>query len=162
MILRTLTIAGLMSVPISLLACVTDPARIPAWELAGHPGLLYEVKLHYQQNALEENGRCTRPLLEGVTRSEVLSEDDDELVIGLTYRYRDSIRDEPRSPSGQLPMFRECEGFASRTFTIAKAGDELSVADMSGPQKRRARARSRKARQARRASEARCVTDTRA
>jgi hypothetical protein len=137
MIWRTLKIAGLVTGSVWLLACTTDPAQIPAWELAGHPGLLYEVKLYYQQNALEENGRCTRPLLEGVTRSEVLAEDDEQLVIGLTYRYRDSIRDEPRSPSGQLPMFRECEGFASRTFTIAKTDDELSVAGMSGPQKRR-------------------------
>ena len=137
MIWRTLKIACAISGPIWLLACTTDPAQMPAWELAGHPGLLYQVKLHYQQNALEENGRCTRPLLEGVTRSEVLAEDDDQLVVRLTYRYRDSIRDEPRSPSGVLPMFRECTGFASRTFTITKADYELIVAGMDGPQKRR-------------------------
>jgi hypothetical protein len=137
MIWRTLRIACLASGPIWMLACVADPAQHPAWELAGQPGLLYQIKLHYERNALEENGRCTRPLLEGVTRSEVLAEDDDQLVIRLTYRYRDSIRDEPRSPSGQLPMFRECEGFAGRTFTIAKADDELMVTGMDGPQKRR-------------------------
>jgi hypothetical protein len=132
MIWRTLKIAGLVSGSIWLLACAIDPARIPAWELAGHPGLLYWIKLYYERNALEENGRCTAPLLEGVSRSEVLAEDDDELVIGLTYRYRDTLRDERR-----LGLFRECEGFASRTFTIAKADDELTVAGMSGPQKRR-------------------------
>ena len=137
MIWRRLKIACLMSAPLWLAACATDPAQYPGWELAGHPGLLYDVQLYYQQNALEENGRCTRPLLEGVSRSEVLAEDDEQLVIRLTYRYRDSIRDEPRAPSGRLPMFRECEGFATRTFTIAKAEDELIVAGMSGPQKRR-------------------------
>ena len=134
-ILGRLKIACLVSAPIWLYACAAD--QNPAWELAGHPGLLYQIKLYYEQNALEENGRCTRPLLEGVTRSEVLAEDDDQLVIELTYRYRDSIRDEPRSPSGQLPMFRECEGFATRTFTISKADEELMVTGMSGPQKRR-------------------------
>jgi hypothetical protein len=132
---RRLKIACLVGAPLWLFACAAD--QNPAWELAGHPGLLYQVKLYYEQNALEENRRCTRPLLEGVSRSEVLAEDDDQLVIELTYRYRDSIRDEPRSPSGQLPMFRECEGFATRTFTISKADDELIVTGMSGPQKRR-------------------------
>jgi hypothetical protein len=138
MIWRRLKIACLVSAPIWLFACaLADPAQNPAWELAGHPGLLYEIKLYYERNALEENRRCTRPLLEGVSRSEVLAEDDNQLVTELTYRYRDSIRDEPRSPSGHLPMFRECEGFATRTFTISKTGDQLSVTGMSGPQKRR-------------------------
>ena len=111
---------------------MSDPAQIPGWELAGHPGLLYDVKLYYERNALEENGRCTFPLLEGVSRSEILSEDDEQLVIGLTYRYRDMVRDERR-----LGLFRECEGYASRTFTVAKTGDELIVTGMGGPQKRR-------------------------
>jgi hypothetical protein len=137
MIWRRLKIACLVSAPIWLAACAGDPAQNPAWELAGYPGLLYDIKFYYERNALEENGRCTAPLLEGVSRSEVLAEDDDQLVIGLTYRYRDFIRDEPRAPSGALPMFRECEGFASRTFTITKADDELIVAGMDGPQKRR-------------------------
>jgi hypothetical protein len=34
-------------------------------------------------------------------------------------------------------IFRECEGFASRTFTIAKADGELRVVGMDGPQIRR-------------------------
>lgn len=127
-----LKIAGLVSAALWLVACAGDPAQNPAWELAGHPGLLYDVKLYYERNALEENGRCTFPLLEGVSRSEVLAEDDDQLVIGLAYRYRDMMRDERR-----LGLFRECEGFASRTFTIAKADDELIVTGMDGPQKRR-------------------------
>ena len=133
MIWRTLKIGCLLGGPMWLLACSIDPAQNPAWELAGHPGLLYDIQLYYQRNALEENGRCTRPLLEGVTRSEVLAEDDEQLVIRLTYRYRDSIRDERRLGG----MFRECTGFASRTFTIAKADGETRVAGMDGPQIRR-------------------------
>jgi hypothetical protein len=132
MVLSHLKTVGMLGAGLWLVACSIDPARNPAWELAGHPGLLYDVQLYYQRNALEENGRCTRPLFEGVTRSEVLAEDDEQLVIALTYRYRDSIRDERR-----LGLFRECEGFARRTFTIAKSGDELTVTGMDGPQKRR-------------------------
>ena len=123
----------LASASIALAACAGDPAQNPAWELAGHPGLLYWIRFYYEQNALEENGWCTAPLLEGVSRSEVLAEDDEQLVIRLTYRYRDFMRDEPRLPG----FFRECQGFATRTFTIAKTGDELRVATMDGPQKRR-------------------------
>lgn len=130
-------IAGIVSTVLWLAACIGDPAQNPAWTLAGHPGLLYWIRFYYERNALEENGRCTAPLLVGVSRSEVLAEDEDQLVVALVYRYRDSIRDEPRAPSGRLPMFRECEGFASRTFTIAKGEDGLVVAGMDGPQKRR-------------------------
>jgi hypothetical protein len=133
MIWRTLKIGCLLGGPMWLLACSIDPAQNPAWELAGHPGLLYDIQLYYQRNALEENGRCTRPLLQGVTRSEVLAEDDEQLVVALTYRYRDSLRDERRLGG----MFRECQGFATRTFTIAKADGELSVVGMDGPQRRR-------------------------
>ena len=77
------------------------------------------------------------PLLEGVTRSEVLAEDQDQLVIQLDYRYRDTIRDEPRLPSGQLSFLRECTGFASRTFTVAKRPEGLAVTGMDGPQRQR-------------------------
>jgi hypothetical protein len=130
---RTLKTVCLAGGPVWLLACAFDPAQSPVWELAGHPGLLYDVQLYYQRNALEENGRCSSPLLQGVSRAEVLAEDDEQLVIRLTYRYRDAIRDDRRLGG----IFRECEGFASRTFTIAKADGELRVVGMDGPQIRR-------------------------
>jgi hypothetical protein len=119
----------------TLFAC--DPAHNPAWQLAGHPGLLYPIKVYSERNAMEENGRCTAPLFEGVSRSEVLAEDQDQLVVALTYRYRDAVRDEARLPSGNLPFLRECQGFASRTFTIDKSEQGLTVAAMDGPQKGR-------------------------
>jgi len=130
-------VAGIVTTMLWLVACVGDPAQNPAWTLAGHPGLLYWIRFYYERNALEENGRCTAPLLEGVSRSEVLAEDQDQLVIRLDYRYRDRIRDEPRFPSGGLRFLRECQGFASRTFTIAKGPEGLRVVSMDGPQKRR-------------------------
>jgi hypothetical protein len=133
MIWQMLRIGYLVSGPMGLLACAAfDPAQSPAWELAGHPGLLYDVKVYYERNALEENGRCTFPLLEGVNRSEVLAEDDQQLVVALTYLYRDSMREERRAG-----LFRECAGYATRTFTIAKAEGELNVTAMDGPQKGR-------------------------
>ena len=130
---RGLTATCLVSASIWLAACAGDPAQNPAWDLAGHPGLLYWVRFYYERNALEEDGRCSSPVLEGVSRTEVLAEDDEQLVIRLTYRYRDFMRDEPRLPG----FFRECEGFAMRTFTVTKTGGELRVSAMGGPQKRR-------------------------
>lgn len=113
-----------------LAACSVDPAEMPAWELAGHPGLLYQIKAYYEQNAFEENGRCRDPIFVGLSRSQVLAEDDQGLVVGLQYRYRDYIRDEVR-----ITGFRECEGFAGRTFTIAKSEAGLEVVEMDGPQR---------------------------
>jgi hypothetical protein len=101
---RGLTATWMIGASIALAACAGDPAQNPAWELAGHPGLLYWIRFYYEQNALEESGRCSSPLLEGVSRSEVLAEDDDQLVIRLTYRYRDFMRDRPRLRSGPFPL----------------------------------------------------------
>jgi hypothetical protein len=125
--------AGVVIAVVGLAGC--DPARNPAWELAGHPGLLQAIGVYYERNAWEENGRCTAPLLEGVTRAEVLAEDEDQLVIRVRYRYRDSIRDRPRVRSGAAGLFRECAGFAVRTFTIAKEPEGLVVVGMDGPQR---------------------------
>lgn len=77
---RRLNEVALLGAAFLLAACAGDPAQNPAWELAGYPGLLYDVKLYYERNALEEGGRCTMPLLEGVTRSEILSEDDEQEI----------------------------------------------------------------------------------
>ncbi|MGH6945459.1 MAG: hypothetical protein ACREH6_14735 [Geminicoccaceae bacterium] len=105
------------------------------WELAGHPGLLLKVKQYYERNALEQGGYCPRPLLEGVTNTEVLSETPEQLVVGLTYYYRDAVKECEEDDPLVCTPFRACKGFAQRTFTIAKQGDALSVAGMSGQQR---------------------------
>ena len=117
-----------------------DPAQSPAWELAGQPGLLLEVKHYYQRHATEENGLCTRPLMEGVSRSEVLDEDDEQLRVWLAYYYRDAVRDDDdcsRLRPLRCGVMRACRGFGERTFTIDKGQDGLAVVEMSGPQRGR-------------------------
>jgi hypothetical protein len=78
--------------------------------------------------------------MEGVARSQVLSDDPDQMVIALSYYYRDWIRDgddcSPLRPGRCMGFMQECRGFAQRTFTIDKGEDGLSVAGMSGPQRR--------------------------
>ena len=115
-----------------------DPSQSPAWELAGQPGLLLKVQQYYEFRAIEE-GRCTAPIMEGVARSQVLSDDPSQMVIALSYYYRDWLRDgddcDPMRPL-RCTVNRECRGFAERTFTIDKGQDGLSVAGMSGGQRR--------------------------
>ncbi len=130
-----------LATAVAVPACTTYWQQSPAWELAGHPGLLLQVKSYYERHAREEGGRCTKPILAGVARSEVVAEDDDRLVVGLRYAYRDYNRDGDDCDDEFRPLrctiVRECRGFAERTFTIAKGETGLEVIDMTGEQRRR-------------------------
>jgi hypothetical protein len=129
---------AVLSFVVVLQAC-TDPKTNPAWELAGEPGLLYEVKRYYEHHAVEEAGICTRPLLEGATGSRVVEDTEDELVVDLTYYYRDMVRDRgddcgPLRPNRCFVMV-PCRGFAQRTFTIDRTAEGPKVVGMSGPER---------------------------
>jgi hypothetical protein len=123
---------------LGLIGCSGGPSQNPAWELAGQPGLLLKVQQYYETRAIEE-GRCTAPIMQGVARSQVLSDDPRQMVIALSYYYRDWLRDgddcDPRRPGSCMMVMRECRGFAQRTFTIDKGEEGLSVAGMSGDQR---------------------------
>lgn len=133
--------AGVLALALTLAgsAC-TDPTKMPGWELLGEPGLLFWVKQHYERHAVEENGICTAPLLDGATRARLVEETEDKLVVELAYYYRDMIRG-PEDDCSRLRPARcflmvPCRGFGARTFTVAKTADGLEVVDMSGPQRR--------------------------
>jgi hypothetical protein len=118
--------------------CV-DAEQNPAWQLAGQPGLLLKVQNYYESRGIEENGRCSAPILQGVARSRVLSDTPDQMVIELDYVYRDWVRDGhdcDRERPLRCTINRECRGFAQRVFTIDKGEDGLSVAGMTGGQRR--------------------------
>jgi hypothetical protein len=116
--------------------CV-DASQNPAWTLAGQPGLLLKVQNYYESRGTEEGGRCSAPILEGVSQSRVISDDPSQMVIELTYFYRDWIRDNKCDPQRPLRcrINPECRGFAQRTFFIDKGEDGLSVASMTGGQR---------------------------
>lgn len=120
------------------LAACGDPKDNPAWQLAGHPGLLYDIKSYYERHGWEEGGRCTAPILEGATGSRVV-EEDGRLEVTLSYYYRDWVRDGDdcdRLRPLRCGVMRECRGFATRTFTVKPAADRFEVLSMSGPQSR--------------------------
>jgi hypothetical protein len=126
-----------------LTGCGGDAGQSRSWELAGQPGLLLKVRNYYERRGIEEGGRCRAPIMEGVARSQVLSDDPSQMVIALTYYYRDWVRDgddcDPRRPGSCMMVMQQCRGFAERTFTIEKGEEGLSVAGMSGPQRGRRR-----------------------
>lgn len=109
-------------------------------ELAGQPGLMLQVRNYYETRALEEGGRCRAPIMEGVARSEVLSDSPDQMVIALGYYYRDWVRDgddcDARRPWRCTMVLQQCRGFGERIFTVEKGQDGPSVVDMSGPRRR--------------------------
>ena len=124
-------------------------AGVRAWDLAGHPGLLLDVKRYYEFNATEEYGRCPSPLLEGVTAADVLEETPERLTVRLRYYYRDAFHDwdegcDARGGGMLTRMCRTgrfanppCRGYSERAFTIDKRGEELQVVAMTGPQRAR-------------------------
>ena len=122
-----------------------NPRDNPAWSLGGEPGLLFAIKQYYELNAVEENGYCPNPLLEGVTHSRVTQAEPGRLQVDLGYYYRDAFRggdDCSRFRLLRCGIMRECQGFAERHFVVAKAEehqeqlkDQLKVIEMSGPRR---------------------------
>jgi hypothetical protein len=143
--------AALSFVLLTGLLAAACAGGIRAWDLAGHPGLLLDVKRYYETNATEEFGRCTSPLLEGVSAADVLEETPERLTVRVRYYYRDAFRDwdegcDARGGGLLTRMCRTgrignppCRGFSDRTFTIDKRGERPEVATMTGPQRGRAR-----------------------
>lgn len=124
---------------LALVAC--DPTKNPAWTLGGEPGMLFVVKQYYELNALEEYGRCSSPILEGVSRSRVSENEPGRFDVDLSYYYRDMGHDrcEDRLPNAGCSMLYDCRGFAERSFVVGKDKEGLSVLEMSGPKKGRVR-----------------------
>jgi hypothetical protein len=121
---------------LGLTAC-GDPRDNPAWSLGGEPGLLFAVKQYYELNAFEEDGYCPNPLLEGVTHSRVTQEDAGPLKVEIGYYYRDAFRNDHDCDRSFLRcgVMRACQGFAERSFVVAKVKDQLKVVEMSGPKR---------------------------
>jgi hypothetical protein len=136
--------AALGLLVLSLAAC-GDPRDNPVWTLGGEPGLLHVVKRYYEMNALEENGRCPHPLLDGVTHSRVTQSEPARIEVELGYYYRDAFRggdDCSRFRLARCGIMRECQGFGERHFVVAKEAqhqellkDQLKVVEMSGPRR---------------------------
>jgi hypothetical protein len=120
------------------LAACGDPRDNPAWSLGGEPGLLFTIKQYYELNALEQDGSylCANPLLDGVNQSRITETQPNRLEVDVSYYYRDAFGNGDCNDNhpGNCIM-RRCQGFASRSFVVAKDKDQLKVVEMSGPKR---------------------------
>ncbi len=110
------------------------------WDVGEHKGLLLDISQYYHRHATEEEGYCRSPIIDGVTRAEVIEENDDKVWISIRYAYRDFLKDDddcdPKWRPLRCTIHRECRGFASRTFEAVKNETGYRVTEMAGPRRR--------------------------
>lgn len=111
---------------LSVLALLVG-CNIPGPSLAGYEGLQVPVQRYYETYATEKGGTCRRPQMWSITQSEVLEDTDEQLVLRIRYSWRDDAFERQRPGV----VFRTCDGFAERVFTIDKTTG-LQVVDMTG------------------------------
>lgn len=92
-----------------------------------------EMRTHYRQHAIEWDGRCRAPYLDGILDSEVVRETPDELELLVSYHWRDQVGDETGSDEFPTGGTDRCKGIDERTFTFARTDDDrLEVIAMDG------------------------------
>lgn len=113
---------GLLTV-LLLGACAS---RVPETGFAEPAAIESAVTRYYESNASEEYETCLTPYIDGLTRTAVVEEQPEQLVLDVHYFYRDRFKNDNDGGIG-----RECTGFAHRQFTLAKAGGGVEVVAMS-------------------------------
>lgn len=111
------------AISLSLMGC-----QAVTGSLAGYDGLQQKLLWHYRTHAVEENGNCRMPEIRGITKTDVIEDSADQLILQLRYRYLDTVFQNEKRPT----IIANCEGFNSREFKVAKANGKLTVTDMSG------------------------------
>ncbi len=99
----------------------------PAEVFAKYPGLERAIRDAYETYAIERNGTCVNPVMDTITRTKVIRDDAEMLVIELRYRYTSSIDNSGKGTT--------CNGFASRRFVFARKGRVFQLVDISGPRR---------------------------
>lgn len=120
------------------LALLLAGCNVQGPALAGYPGLQFQVVSFYDTNAIEQNATCTQPRMRSVTGTQVIDENQQQVVMNIRYYWFDEgnsrFDDNMFFPA---PVLDRCNGFAERTFTFVKMTDgSLQVRSMSGPQRR--------------------------
>lgn len=107
-------------------ACATASQQ----QLASHDGLERMIRDNYRTYALEQNGLCVRPEIGIISRTEIVEDNDQELVVRVRHTVRGDVDSDPNN------IFRpvkSCPTFGERVFTFNKSDDGLKFASMSGP-----------------------------
>ena len=129
------TLARAMLLPILMVLAGCDMKGPP---LAGYPGLQFQVISYYDNNAIEQNATCTQPRMRSVTRTRIIDETPQQVVMNIGYYWIDEGQtDFDRNGLFFGGVGVRCNGFAERTFTFVKMTDgSLGVRSMTGPQRR--------------------------
>jgi hypothetical protein len=115
-----------------------------AGEIAAQPEMLAEVKRYYDRHALEEGGLCGSPRLDGVNGSSIGQENAERLTLRVSYAYSDPSMKPAGYTNQTLYNGRQsniagpsqCQGFSTRSFTLARRADGYEVLEMTGPQRK--------------------------
>ena len=109
-----------------LLLLAACASRIPATGFAEPAAIERTIESYYERHASEENQTCLNPYIDGLTRTAVVEQQPDRLVLYARYFYRDRLKDDRRDGIG-----RACTGYAGREFTLAKTDAGLQVVAMT-------------------------------
>ena len=102
-------------------------------ELAGQPGLQWQVMSFYAARATERAFTCNAPRMRPITSTRVVEDTPDRLVMDLRFTWVDDNAAIDMPHGGSIM----CQDWGERTFTFARAADgTLTVQSMSGPQRR--------------------------
>lgn len=126
------------AVLVSFLALLAACTR-PGTDIPGFQGLQYDVMRYYDLYAVESNWYCLQPRMQAITRTTIVSDTDDELVLDVHFRWMDRTfgndGDDILFGGGALGR---CQGWSDRRFTLAKyPDDDYSVVAMSGTRRGR-------------------------
>ncbi len=103
-------------------------AATPANDLfAKYPGLERAIREAYEAYAIERNGTCVNPVMDTITRTEVIRDDAEMLELELRYRFTSSTDNSGRGAT--------CNGFATRRFVFSREGRVFQLVDISGPRR---------------------------
>jgi hypothetical protein len=110
-----------------LAGCAAQQAENHA--LGQFPGIEAQIQGFYDDNATEDDWVCTEVDLDTIDKSQVVSENAEQMVIAVTYFFTSDDLSPGRGGN-------QCQGFNTRFFTFNKGpGGQLSLASMSGPQR---------------------------
>jgi hypothetical protein len=122
-------VAALAVFGLWLAACAGASGPSESLEAGERRQVIAAIRRYYEINAAEENNVCSALLMSGVSRLEVVSDEDGKLVVDATYFYSNNAH------RGSM----RCRGTGDRQFTLTRSTGGFQVVDMTGERRMGAR-----------------------
>ena len=103
----------------------------------GQPGGQLAIMNFYDAHATEEHVTCVLPRMTAITRSTVVQDTPEKLVLAIHYTYEPFSRGGGTiiDGNGHSSRVTGCNAFATRQFTLARTPDGVVVHSMTGEQR---------------------------